>query len=115
MRHFILAGSVALCLTSLSAPASGTGMLTPLQVTGWHQEERSNATWPVMDMDWQWDPELSWLTFPDYPPDQIGPDDQNICPLGTKGEQLIGMVAHRGQTAETQLSVRLAADEQSRS
>jgi hypothetical protein len=67
-----------------------------------------------MNMDWQWDPELGWLTFPDYSPDQIGPDDQNICPLGTNGEKWIGVVASRGRIVETQVSVGLAADEQSR-
>jgi hypothetical protein len=87
-------------------------MLTPHQADMWHQKDRPSIV-PMLDEDWPWDPALRWLTFPQYPSEHIGPDDQNICPLRTKGEQWIGVVVNRWQVIETQLPVGLLTDERS--
>jgi hypothetical protein len=86
MRHFILASSVALCLTTLSAPAPATDMLTPDQVNAWHGEERPDSLGPVM-ADLRWDSVYRWLTYRFDSPYTIGPDDQIIRPSRTQGEQ----------------------------
>jgi hypothetical protein len=110
MRHFILAGSVALCLTAWSAPAPGVGMMIPLQTGVWHQEVQPNTNGPVMDsVEWMWDLMPDHLTVP------LAPDDQNIWPLGTRGEQWIAVVADRGPVVETQVPFGRPRDERSKS
>jgi hypothetical protein len=88
MRQFKLASLVALCLTIWSASAAlGANMMILLQATSGQQEEQPKLKLPVMkEGNWLWDLMPHHFIVP------LAPDNQNISPLGTKGEQWIGVV-----------------------
>jgi hypothetical protein len=88
-------------------------MLTPPRPDARDQEYQPNTIWPVMNMDLLWDPTLRWLTYPINPDYPNSPDDQNIWPLGTRGEQWIDVVANLGRAVESQITVCLPTDERS--
>jgi hypothetical protein len=83
MRQFIVAGLVALSLTTWSASAAlGGNMMIPLQATSGQQEEQLNLKVPVMkEGNWLWDLMPRRFTFP------LAPDNQNISPSRNKREQ----------------------------
>jgi hypothetical protein len=86
MRHFIIAGLVALSLMTFAVPVTGMVAQVPASAVG-HREGQHESRGAVLDGgEWSWDMMLDRFTIP------LDPADPSLCPLRTKEMQWIGVV-----------------------